>query len=84
MAGLQAQPPNRRSPESNEFLSLFIESGSRWENGNVESFNGKQWDEPLNGESFGALLEDKVLIERWSVEYNPIRRTVRRGIGSRS
>ncbi len=32
--------------------TLFIERGSPWENGYVESFNGKLRDELLNGEIF--------------------------------
>jgi putative transposase len=57
-----------------EVKTLFIEPGSPWENGYVESFNGKLRDELLNGEIFDTLLEAKVLIERWRVEYNTIRR----------
>ena len=53
--------------------TLFIEPGSPWENGYIESFNGKLRDELLNGEIFDTLLEAKVLIERWRVEYNTIR-----------
>ncbi len=45
--------------------TLFIEPGSPWENGYVESFNGKLRDELLSGEIFYTLLEAKVLIERW-------------------
>jgi putative transposase len=56
-----------------EVKTLFIEPGSPWENGYVESFNGKLRDELLNGEIFDTLLEAKVLIERWRVEYNTIR-----------
>ena len=33
-----------------EVGTLFIEPGSPWENGYVESFNGKLRDELLNGE----------------------------------
>jgi len=50
--------------------TLFIEPGSPWENGYVESFNGKLRDELLNGEIFYTLTEAKVLIERWRNEYN--------------
>ena len=53
--------------------TLFIEPGSPWENGYVESFNGKLRDELLNGEIFYTLKEAKVLIERWRVHYNTIR-----------
>lgn len=56
-----------------EVKTLFIEPGSPWENGYVESFNGKLRDELLNGEIFDTLLEAKVLIERWRMEYNTIR-----------
>ena len=44
--------------------TLFIEPGSPWENGDVESFNGKLRDECLNGEIFETLLEAQVWIER--------------------
>jgi len=53
--------------------TLFIEPGSPWENGYVESFNGKFRDELLNGEIFYTLTEAQVLIERWRWEYNTIR-----------
>jgi transposase InsO family protein len=53
--------------------TLFIEPGSPWENGYVESFNGKFRDELLNGEIFYTLQEAQVLIERWRREYNTIR-----------
>jgi len=53
--------------------TLFIEPGSPWENGYVESFNGKLRDELLNGEIFYTLLEAKVLVERWRVHYNRVR-----------
>jgi putative transposase len=50
--------------------TLFIEPGSPWENGYIESFNGKLRDECLNLERFDTLLEAQVLIERWRLEYN--------------
>jgi len=53
--------------------TLFIEPGSPWENGYVESFNGKLSDELLNGEIFYTLKEAKILIERWRVHYNTVR-----------
>jgi transposase InsO family protein len=53
--------------------TLFIEPGSPWENGYVESFNGKLRDELLNREIFTTLTEAKVLIEQWRQEYNHIR-----------
>ncbi len=56
-----------------EVGTLFIEPGSPWENGYVESFNGKLRDELLNGEIFYTLKEAKVLIERWRRHYNRAR-----------
>jgi transposase InsO family protein len=53
--------------------TLFIEPGSPWENGYIESFNGKMRDELLNREIFDTLLEAQVLIEQWRMEYNQIR-----------
>ena len=53
--------------------TLFIEPGSPWENGYVESFNGKLRDERLNGEIFYTLKEAQVLIEEWRREYNTFR-----------
>lgn len=53
--------------------TLFIEPGSPWENGYVESFNGKLRDELLNGEIFYSMKEAKVLIERWRTHYNTVR-----------
>lgn len=53
-----------------EVQPLFIQPGSPWENGYVESFNGKMRYEFLNGEIFYSLLEAKVLIEKWRKHYN--------------
>lgn len=53
--------------------TLFIEPGSPWENGYVESFNGKSRDELLNREPFATLWEVQVLVERWRRHYNQIR-----------
>ena len=53
--------------------TLYIEPGSPWENGYVESFNGKLRDELLNREIFYTLTEARVLVEGWRREYNGIR-----------
>jgi putative transposase len=50
--------------------TLYIEPGSPWQNGSIESFNGQLRDELLNGEIFDTLREAKVLTERWRREYN--------------
>ena len=52
---------------------LYIEPGSPWENGYVESFNGKLRDELLNRELFDTLKEAQVLIEDWRRRYNTVR-----------
>ena len=53
--------------------TAYIEPGSPWENGYIESFNGKLRDELLNGEIFDTILEAKVLTEMWRKHYNNIR-----------
>lgn len=56
-----------------EVKPLYIEPGSPWENGYVESFNGKLRDELLKREEFDTLEEARVLLERWRREYNTVR-----------
>jgi transposase InsO family protein len=53
--------------------TVYIEPGSPWENGYIESFNGKMRDELLNRELFDTIAEAKVLVGRWRVEYNQVR-----------
>ena len=53
--------------------TLYIEPGSPWENGYIESFNGKLRDELLNREVFYTLLEVKVLTEQYRQTYNRVR-----------
>ncbi|KEZ07311.1 integrase [Burkholderia sp. MSh2] len=48
----------------------FITPGSPWQNGFVESFNGKLRDELLNREWFRSRAEARVLIEQWRQFYN--------------
>ncbi len=57
----------------NAAMALFIEPGSPWESGFIESFNGKLRDELLNLEIFDTMMEAKVLIERWRQDYDTIR-----------
>jgi len=84
---LRGVPGHIRSDNGPEFTSktirrwlnklgvktLFIEPGSPWENGYIESFNGKLRDELLNREIFTTLTEAKILIEQWRQEYNHVR-----------
>ena len=53
--------------------AAYIEAGSPWENGYLESFNARFRDELLNGEIFYSLKEARIVIERWRREYNEVR-----------
>jgi putative transposase len=80
-------PEHIRSDNGPEFVAMalrewiaavgaktaYIEPGSPWENGYVESFNGKLRDELLNGEIFYSLAEAKIVIEQWRKYYNTTR-----------
>jgi len=84
---LRGVPEHIRSDNGPEFTSkavrewltrvgvktLFIEPGSPWENGYIESFNGKLRDELLNREVLDTLAEAKILIEMWRKDYNEIK-----------
>ncbi|GIX38539.1 MAG: hypothetical protein KatS3mg128_1001 [Silanimonas sp.] len=48
----------------------FIAPGILWQNGFVESFNGKLRDELLNREWFRSRAKARLLIERWRQFYN--------------
>ena len=50
--------------------TLYIEPGSSWENGHIESLNGKLRDELLNVEIFTTPFEARVLIENWRKDYS--------------
>ncbi len=83
----QGVPVHIRSDNGSEFTSkrvrhwlamlavkpLFIEPGSPWENGFIESFNGKMRDEFLAREIFYSVKEAQILIEMWRRHYNTIR-----------
>ena len=77
--GFQGRPPPELIFIGREWLpkvgakTLFIEPGSPWENGYVESLNGKLREELLNGEIFYTLKEAKTLIEHWHQDYNTVR-----------
>lgn len=81
------RPAHIRSDQGPEFIAAavkawiagvgartaYIEKASPWENGYVESFNGKLRDELLNGEVFNTLKEAQVLPEAWRRHYNRVR-----------
>ena len=63
------------SPERGDVgaRTAFIEPGSPWENGYIESFNARLRHELLNGEIFYTLKEAQVLLESWRCHYNAVR-----------
>src|SRR5262249_61170468 len=76
---LQGVPAHIRSDNGPEFVAkavqewiaavgaktAYIERGSPWENGYIESFNARLRDELLNGEIFYTLHEAQIIIESW-------------------
>ena len=63
----------RRHLENTNVETLYIEPGSPWENGYVESFNSRFRDELLNIDEFEDLVEARWHINRWRVAYNTAR-----------
>ena len=53
--------------------TAYIEPGSPWENGYVESFNARFRDELMDGEIFVSLAEARTVIEDWRQHYNAVR-----------
>jgi len=84
---LRGVPQHIRSDNGPEFVAkavqewitavgaqtAYIERGSPWENGYVESFNARLRDELLNGEIFYTLREAQIIIESWRRHYNAVR-----------
>ena len=54
----------------NRVKTLYIEPGSPWQNGCIDSFHGRFRDECLNREQLWTLTEARVLIEDFGCEYN--------------
>lgn len=52
--------------------TAYIEPGSTWENGYVESFNARLRNKLLNGKIFYSLREAQILIEQWRVHYKTV------------
>jgi putative transposase len=84
---LRGIPGHIRSDNGPEFVAMavrewiaavgartaYIEPGSPWENGYIESFNARLRDELLNGEIFYTLREAQIIIESWRRHYNAVR-----------
>jgi putative transposase len=56
-----------------QIKTIYIEPGSPWQNGFVESFHGKFRDECLNREQLWTLTEARVVIGDYRGEYNQLR-----------
>jgi putative transposase len=52
--------------------TIYIDPGSPWQNGHVESFHNRLRDECLNQEIFLSVTEARVVIEEWRHFYNRI------------
>ncbi|GAH32817.1 unnamed protein product [marine sediment metagenome] len=59
--------------EASSCQTLFINPGSPWENGYIESFNDKLRDECLNREIFRNGAEAQTIVEAFRQEYNNYR-----------
>jgi putative transposase len=81
---IRGAPKHIRSDNGPEFIAtelqrwlerasvqtLYIQKASPWENGYVESFNGKLRDELLNRELFLSVPEARFVLDEWRLEYN--------------
>jgi len=84
---VRGEPEYIRSDNGPEFVSkvvqgwleyanvktLYIAPGSPWENGYVESFNGKFRDELFNRELFLSIDELRYVVNRRRMDYNHYR-----------
>ena len=89
----QGRPKFIRSDNGREFIAAeltswlasqgvtccFIEKGRPQQNAFVERFNGTMRNETLAGEEFNNVLEARVVLAEWVVEYNA--RRPHRGLG---
>jgi transposase InsO family protein len=81
---IRGMPQHIRSDNGPEFIArairrwlhaasvevLYVEPGSPWENGYVESFHSRLRDELTKREEFTSLAEARYLTARWQLEYN--------------
>jgi transposase InsO family protein len=59
--------------KANAVKTIYIEPGSPWQNGFVESFHGRFRDECLNREQLWTLTEAGVVVGNYRQEYNQVR-----------
>ena len=53
-----------------EIRTLYIDPGSPWQNGYIESFHARFREEGLDREQLWTLTEARVVLEDWRREYN--------------
>ena len=56
--------------ERGKVSALYIEPGSPWENGYVESYHARLRDEVLDREEFATLAEARAMLGAWREQYN--------------
>jgi len=92
----QGAPQYIRSDNGSEFIArivqrwlkeqqiktIYIDPGSPWQNGFVESFHGRFRDECLNREQLWTLTEARVVVEDFRKDYNQERPHSRLGYAS--
>jgi len=93
---ISGAPKYLRSDNGSEFIAnivqdyfrnhgiktIYIDPGSPWQNGFVESFHSRFRDECLNREYLWTLTETQVVVETWRCEYNERRPHSRLGFQS--
>ena len=72
----------QRWRKENRIKTIYIEPGSPWQNGFVESFHGRFRDECLNREQLWTLTEARVVVGDFRKKYNEIRPHSRLGYDS--
>ena len=87
LIGVHGAPEHIRSDNGSEFIhrelqawlgaagirALYIEPGSPWQNGFIESFHSSLRRECLDREQLWSLSEARVVIEDWRHKYNAVR-----------
>ena len=63
----------RKWMQSKGVTPIYADPGSPWQNGFVESLNGKLRDECLNEELFYSRAEAQVIVDWWRQVYNEVR-----------
>lgn len=56
-----------------QIKTIYIEPGSPWQNGYIESFNARLREECLNRGQLWTLTEARVVLEDWRWKYNHVR-----------